>query len=140
MRILPSPEHPEKWCRSSATSHFGAEPRRDRPPPSCGETPSLTRPVRQERLQLLRPEWHLLLAASISQTCRVVGDGIDRLGELLAREVLDALKEFGGRTGAWCGVCSRGVDVVLAGNVGRWVLSRHLTRPPHDHSSSFVFI
>lgn len=51
----------------------------------------------QERLQLLRPEWHLLLAASISQTCRVVGDGIDRLGELLAREVLDALKEFGGR-------------------------------------------
>jgi hypothetical protein len=48
----------------------------------------------QERIELQHQDWHLLPASSITPTCRVVGDGIDKLGDLLAAEVTEYLNNL----------------------------------------------
>lgn len=52
--------------------------------------------VWKERIEVQHPDWHFLLASSITPTCKVVGDGIDKLGNLLANEVTEHLKSLGG--------------------------------------------
>jgi len=48
----------------------------------------------KERIKLEHRDWHLLPASSITPTCRVVGDGIEKLGDLLAAEVTECLKSL----------------------------------------------
>lgn len=68
----------------------------------------------KERIELQHQDWHLLPASSITPTCRVVGDGIDKLGGLLAAEVTEYLNNLRKST-----VCLHFICHSLGGLVAR---------------------